>query len=410
MHEKYDRLKTIYNELKTKVSVRSSKRILLKQKNLADSLINKLTGAAQIENSKENSILLEKAKKVHLAILSLVEIKSKSQVTSFKGAATALIFAIKVKNKAKMSAIELIRTIPLLIPIYQGDGEKLTSTVAALKACKSLIDNTNQAIALQVILSRLEGKARAAVGDAPQNIDEIIAKLEEKCKIKIAPETVVAKLNATKQVGEIGKFTETIEKLTLDLERAYISENVPVDTATRMSVKAGVKALAAGVKNSETRLLLKAGQFSTLTAAVEKVTENETTEKPTNSVLHFRQNSRNNPHNDGRSTNNYHRGRGNGNRPANYGRNGRYQSNDSSNYRRNNNGNGYHRQNNQNYGRNQRGRFHNQAPRVFYAQSGNQPAPQPGQVGSQGAYQGQPITQQQQTQPQGQIIHHITRQ
>lgn len=109
-----------------------------------------------------------------------------------------------------MSAIELIRTIPLLIPIYQGDGEKLTSTVAALKACKSLIDNTNQAIALQVILSRLEGKARAAVGDAPQNIDEIIAKLEEKCKIKIAPETVVAKLNATKQVGEIGKFTETI--------------------------------------------------------------------------------------------------------------------------------------------------------------------------------------------------------
>lgn len=149
-----------------------------------------------------------------------------------------------------------------------------------------------------------------------------------------------------------------------------------------MSVKAGVKALAAGVKNSETRLLLKAGQFSTLIAAVEKVTENETTEKPTNSVLHFRQNSRNNPHNDGRSTNNYHRGR-----------------DDSSNYRRNNNGNGYHRQNNQNYGRNQRGRFHNQAPRVFYAQSGNQPAPQPGQVGSQGAYQGQPIPQQQQTQP-----------
>lgn len=80
MHEKYDRLKTIYNELKTKVSVRSSKRILLKQKNLADSLINKLTGAAQIENSKENSILLEKAKKVHLAILSLVD---KIKITSY---------------------------------------------------------------------------------------------------------------------------------------------------------------------------------------------------------------------------------------------------------------------------------------------------------------------------------------
>lgn len=106
------------------------------------------------------------------------------------------------------------------------------------------------------------------MGDNPQDVDEVIQKLNDKCKLSIAPETVVVKLDATKRNGEISKFTEQTEKLTLELERAYISENVPLETASRMAVKAGVKALANGVRNNKSSLLLKAVQFSTVSLAL----------------------------------------------------------------------------------------------------------------------------------------------
>lgn len=163
---------------------------------------------------------------------------------------------------------------------------------------------------MQVILPRLEEKARSAVGENPANIDEIIEKLKNKCNVTTNPETVVAKLNATKQNGEIAKFTEQIENLTLELERAYISENAPVKAASKMAVKAGVKALAAGVKNCETKILLKAGQFYTLSSAVEKATENELAPNTNYSVMPYHtHNYRGNFHNNPRFPNNT---RGNG--------------------------------------------------------------------------------------------------
>lgn len=102
----------------------------------------------------------------------------------------------------------------------------------------------------------------------------------------------MAKLNSIKQTAELSKYTEQIDSLTLDLERAYIGEQIPYETATKMSVMAGIKALAAGVKCSEKKTLLKAGQFNTLTAAVEKALENEPSSSTNNSsVLFYKQNN-----------------------------------------------------------------------------------------------------------------------
>lgn len=60
--------------------------------------------------------------------------------------------------------------------------------------------------------------------------------------------------------------------MTLELEKCYISGNIP---ATQLATKAGIKALANGVKIPETNLLLKAGNFDTVTSAISKATENE---------------------------------------------------------------------------------------------------------------------------------------
>lgn len=361
MIDKYNSLKAVLEELKSKSQIRSSTRILDKKLITATDLYNQITST--LGNSEKHALILEKAKLIYETIIRIIKEKNQSKLKSFKGVATAIIFSNKLTNRLKMAnVIEIVKIIPQLIAPFNGDGEKLNSTIAALNACKGLITNDNRAVAIQVVLSRLEGKARAAVGDNPQNIDEIIKKLTDKCKITVAPETVMAKLNATKQVGELPKFTEQIEKLTLDLERAYLNEQVPVDTATRMSVKAGVKALVSGIRSEESKLLLKAGQFTSLSSAIEKITEHEPTS--TNKILHVR------PNNSGYRGNNYGY-RGNNQNPR-----GRQRGNDrsfrgrnqQSNYRPNYN---YSNENNRGYNRgngrgNSRGNFHNNNSRVFY--------------------------------------------
>lgn len=269
MKDKYNSLKLLLEELKSKSEVRSSTRILNKKLATATELYKQIT--SKLGDSEQHALIFEKTKLVYETIIRLIKEKKQTNLKSFKGVATAIIFTNRLNNHLKMANImEIVKIIPQLILPFNGDGEKLNGTIAALNACKVLITNENRAVAIQVVLSRFEGKARAAVGDNPQNIDEIIDKLTNKCKITVAPETVIAKLHATKQVGELTKFTEQIEKLTLDLERSYLNEKVPVDTATRMSVKAGVKALVSGLRSEESKLLLKAGQFTSLSSAIEK--------------------------------------------------------------------------------------------------------------------------------------------
>lgn len=171
--------------------------------------------------------------------------------------------------------MEIVKLIATLLPQFKGNADRLEGTTAALRAIDTMVNDNNRAIAIQVILSRLEGKARSAVNAAPATVNEIITSLEQRCRITQSPEAVVAKLNATRQTSTIVDFTDKIEKLALELEKTYLTENVPLVSATRLASKAAVKALTNGVKNSEIQLILKAGQFENLTSAITKVTELE---------------------------------------------------------------------------------------------------------------------------------------
>lgn len=404
MKEKITQLRKILSDLNIKKDVRSSSRVVAKQVKTASELLEKIQKIVKINNNVESQATLVEAQRLFQEIKNLQ--KGRAELVSLKATVSAIVFANRIQKFAKMTTIlEIVKTIPALLPQYSGEGEKLNCTIAALNACKVLISEANKEVAIQVILSRFDGKARSAVGDNPRTIEEIIEKLTNKCKSTIAPETIVAKLNATRQTGDLAKFTDQVENLTLQLERAYINEKVPDETATRLAVKAGIKALAIGVKNNETRLVLKAGQFTTLSAAVEKMSENESPTYGTTNILHYRtQNTRGNAYHGNR--NNY-RNRGNSNRNNNYGRN---QPRTYSTFRGAHNNNGYQRQNNQNYNRYSQNRAPFTGSRVFVAQTGNQPNPQPGQVGGQRQYHGQTqINQQPQIQIPNQVIHQIRR-
>lgn len=219
------------------------------------------------------------------------------------------------------SIAEIIKITSQLIPQYDGSVDKLPSVLAALAALNTLITDANRVAAIQVVLSRLDGRARVAVGDNPATIDDIKNRLKEKCETKLHPETVVAKLNATKQTGSIGQFAHQIETLTLDLEKCYLAENIPIDAAANLATRAGVKALTAGIRNTESKMILKAGQFNSLASAIAKAIENEpVTEngQGTSQVLYAKRGSFQSR---GRGNNHYSRGRGNFNGRPNYRRN-----------------------------------------------------------------------------------------
>ncbi|XP_055635701.1 uncharacterized protein LOC129775246 isoform X3 [Toxorhynchites rutilus septentrionalis] len=222
----------------------------------------------------------------------------------FKSLVNAVIFCNRTKllYESKMaSVVEIIKVITSLVPPYDGKPDKLNNVISSLQACKPLINNDNNAAAIQTILSRMEGKARAAITETPNSIDTIITKLKEKCQISVEPNTLIAKLNATKQSDSFVKFSEEIEKLTLNLERAYLNENVPLETATKLATNAGLKALSTGARNNEIKQLLKYREFNSLTKAIEKASEIESEKLLSDSAKVFAYNKRNN--NSGPETN-----------------------------------------------------------------------------------------------------------
>lgn len=63
------------------------------------------------------------------------------------------------------SIVESIKAVSTLLPQYDGSVGKLPVVTSALAALNTLITDDNRVVAMQVVLSRLESKARVVVED-----------------------------------------------------------------------------------------------------------------------------------------------------------------------------------------------------------------------------------------------------
>lgn len=231
-----------------------------------------------------------------------------------------IILNTNLKRIRMATAAEIIKITSSLIPQYDGNGEKLSNVVSALTALKTVVTAATEPTAVQIILSKLEKKAKSAVGENPANIDAIKLALTQKCKQHISADVIMSKLNATRQSGALNKFSSEIEELTTQLETAYINDAIPIETATAMANKAGIKALAKGLKSQNIQTIIKAGTFASLHEAIGRAAENDNDTTPTAGMLYY---------NNSRGRGNY---RGNSSRGHQQGRGGRYyQSNRQSN-------------------------------------------------------------------------------
>lgn len=232
---------------------------------------------------------LYEAKNLYSAINLFIEAKLKTTnyVIKFRTVVKIIINFLGVYRRIKMANPKVdIKLGTAIIQVYDGNLDGLSSFIDSVMLFNDTVSADFElatpaqktaavATVLRFIKTRLIGKARVVVGENPVDTNEIITKLKDRCGKTKSPDVLVAKLKEAKQTGEINKFTSEIEGLVLLLEKAYISEDIPIETATKMATKQGVKALCSGVRSTETKLLLKAGQFTTLNSAIEKVIENE---------------------------------------------------------------------------------------------------------------------------------------
>lgn len=130
----------------------------------------------------------------------------------------------------------------------------------------------------------------------------IIDAVKQNCTSLETPETVIAKLKALNKKGDNEKFHDEVEQLTSQLTSLYVKKEIPLNVATKMATKAGIDTLICKTTDPDTRIILKAAEFSSIQAAIQKV--NESASAPTAQILST-QSSVNNSHYRGR---NYTRG------------------------------------------------------------------------------------------------------
>lgn len=238
---------------------------------------------------------------------------------------------------------------------------------------QELIQPAHEAMAVKFIKTRLSGKARSGFPENLATIDDLINHIKLKCKDPTTPDIIIAKLNATKQRGQITSFCEEIDNLCAKLENCYILQEIPENIAKTMSTKAGVTALINGINASDTKLILKAGNFSSIKEALQKAQECATDTSPSQ-IFNVRRRQQNERH-----KSNF---RGNGfNRNRNFRGNGFTHRPQQSYYQSQQNYYQPQRGRYQRGGYNNRGRFNNNRPRfdnsnrVYMANVEQSPAP-----------------------------------
>lgn len=294
---------------------------------------------------------------IHTRILQKIEFAR--QGLSLFSVAYAFTFCCKLKSKI-MAKVDL-KLGNSLINTYGGEPENLEAFLESAKLFADLVDAANatpqlkeaaNATILRFIKTRLTRTARHILPQA-NTLDDLCEALKRQHSEKNTPANILARLNVLKQTQTAESFGNEVEKLTEQLKSTYINTGMPANLASKMATDSGLDTLVKGVKNSNTRLILQAGTFATVTEAVQKMLKNDA---PTDNNAQMFYNARGNnrggrgatrgnsryshSNHNANYTNNNRRGRGYPNNRYPHQGNNRYQNN---RYQNNSRGRGHGR-------------------------------------------------------------------
>lgn len=255
------------------------------------------------------------------------------------------------------SAFDLKMATALVQP-YDGSPASLDAFVDSVNLLAELTTTPAHInVAVKFVKTRLSGRARSALPADVATLNAIVQAVKQHCESTETPDSVAAKLKALKPNGDTDKYLQSVEQLTAKLTSLYIKDNIPLNVATKMATKMGVESLVNKATDSDTRIIMKAAEFSSIQAAIQKF--NESTSAPSAQILSTQ--SRKIHSNRGYPTRgNYNYNNRSGYRNTNHrqNQNGNQYQQRQYNQRQNSRGN-YH-QGRGNYQNQNRGQFHNQ--------------------------------------------------
>lgn len=322
------KLSTILKNLRKSPKRRYLRSTLRKKYNLSREIYDNIVHLLQGTDEKTHNFTITAARQTLGEIRSFIEERLKHPLSlSFKTLVKTLIVLQNHYHKFVPKPIMAfdLKQASSLVEVFDGSPEKTDVFVDSATLLFEVTNAAQRPVLFKFLKTRLTGKARRAltadVGEDPQRL---INKVKEVCLIQQSPEVLMAKLRACQQKGSVEGFCKEIDTLADKLGEIYVQQKVPVDVANKLARKAGVDALIAGIKTPETKTILKAGQYDSLSTAIQKVLENETNNTATAQMLavnmqhkHFKNNYPNNSNSYNRSNHNGYRGRGRGNRNYN---------------------------------------------------------------------------------------------
>lgn len=247
-----------------------------------------------------------------------------------------------------------LKTATCIVQAYDGTADNLGSFIDAATLLKDYVAADQVATAVRFLKTRLTGKARIGLSQNINTIDDLINDVKTRCEEQISPTSIIAKLNASKSKGDTNTFCDEVDKLTNKLKSVYIGQGIPDGVANSMATKVGVNALINGTTNYETKLILKAANFTNIQEAVQKVQENSTStatsQQNASQIMTFRTQRQNNYVRNTRGRRTSHRG-SNLNAPRD-----RYQTRYPNHHQYNH---GYNRGGQYNHGYNRGGQYNN---------------------------------------------------
>lgn len=238
--------------------------------------------------------------------------------------------------KRKLATVKMTSQNPFdlkmataLVQPYDGSPTNLDSFVDSVVLLTELTTAAQMPVAVKFVKTRLNGKARSTL---PANVDslaDIINSVKENCASRETPQSVAAKLKSLVKTNDSAKFFNDVEQLTTQLTSLYVKEEIPLNTATKMATKIGIETIINKITDHDTKLIMKASEFPSIQAAIQKFNEN-TTNTPSAQIFSAQaRNSHNRGRNNMRGNSNY---RG-GNRNSNFrGNRNQYQNSNHSRY------------------------------------------------------------------------------
>lgn len=370
---------SIFNDIENDLKVLLHQEVNLKKsiykKFKLDTLNAKLTYATELFNNIEEKLLQ------HQDNLSSSEVTfiAKAARNAFHDIKSIIDRKIK-EDKMTQNTVFDIKTATAIIQPYDGSADNLNAFVDATNLLKELTPENHHQMLVKFLKTRITGKARIGLPANLNTVDEVVADIKRRCEERTSPDHVLAKLKQIKHTGDNITFCNEVETLTNKLKGIYLEKQIPENVAQEMATKAGVETIIDKTTNLETKIILKAGSFGTITEAIQKLNEN-CFGSNTTQIMRFntvgQQRSYPRQSNNRNSISSFQRNR----QFNNQHRNNNYNNNYGNNYRNRQENN---RNNNQPWrGRNPRSENNHNSQqnfrngsRVFYTQTGNPSGPQ----------------------------------